>query len=901
MSPRPTLYLIDANAYVHRAYHALPPLTNSHGEPVQALYGFARMLQKLLRQENPDHIVVCFDTPAPTFRHKAFAAYKANRKETDDALKFQLPLARQMAEAWGFPVVAVEGFESDDLIATLADKAAKKGMNAVVVTGDKDALQLVNEHISVLNEFQSVTYHPADVEKKYGLRPDQLVDYFALTGDASDNVPGVPGIGPKTATQILHQFGTLDDALARTREMKDTLRNKLEEHREDALLSRDLVVLNRKVPVPLEPSECLRKTPDRPALTALLRRFEFNSFLDEVAAQEPAARKKPLKVEILRTEKDLHAAVSTFRDSKELGIGVVAIGPSALHAHIVGLALSAGPGAAYYLPVGHSYLGCPAQLPLSSVRDNLSEVLANEKIHKTGHNLKFISLALHRHGVPFQGLGFDILVASYCLNPARVAQNLNALCRDLLGEDLPALPAAEGKKGAKETPPDQMEIPILAEHAAAEAEAALRLRKKMGPLLREKDLHALYFDIELPLVSVLARMEETGIKIDVPYLKGLAREFAAEIAEHEKTIYTLAGETLNLNSPKQLAVLLFEKLKLPVIRRTKTGYSTDEEVLQKLSALHPLPAKLVEYRELSKLKSTFIDALLQLVDPADGRIHTSFNQAVTATGRLSSSDPNLQNIPVRTPHGRRIRQAFVADKGGLLLSADYSQIDLRVLAHVSQDPVLCEAFRHGEDIHAATARELFGLKKGETPTEDQRRVAKTVNFGIVYGQTGFGLAQQIGIPVAEAQRYIDRYFARYAGVHRWIEKILEQARRDGHVTTLLHRIRYLPEIKAPNAAVRQFAERTAMNTPIQGTSADIIKVAMRDLAEWLQTEKHRTRMLLQVHDELLFEVPREEFDAVAAPIRRKMEEAVRLDIPLVVDLKKGVNWFEMEKIPAEKK
>jgi DNA polymerase-1 len=919
--PAQSLYLVDANAYVHRAYHALPPMNNSRGEPTQALFGFARMLLKLLKQQRPDRIAVCFDTAAPTFRHKAYAAYKAHRKETDDALKFQLPLSREMAQTWGFPVLAVEGYEADDLIATMAEKGRKKGFRVVIVTGDKDALQLVDPSVSVLNEHKGILFTPEEVEKKYGLRPDQLVDFFALTGDSSDNVPGVPGVGPKTAVPLLQRYGTLDSLLEHLGELKGSVKEKLESHRESAVMSRSLVVLDRDAPVGLAPEDCLLREGDPAALQALFQRFEFSSLLAEresavagpstsagrsrgpaPAPTEPAA--PPAKnadrvVRTVLTREDLKALGRALRSAEAVAVDVETTGVDALGCSLVGVAAAVKPGEGWYVPIGHKYLGAPEQLPLKAVIAEIAPVLADPKVPKVGQNLKFDHLVLKRHGAPLSGIGFDTLIASYCLNPSRMSHGLKDLARDILAESMTPIEELIGK-GAKQTGMDQAAVEAAAPYAAADAEVVLRLKAKMAPLLQEKGLEKLYYEMELPLVMVLAGMEETGIRVDVPYLRRLAAEFVREIGEIETSIYETAGERLNLNSPKQLAVLLFEKLKLPVVRRTKTGFSTDEEVLQKLSDKHPLPARLLQYRELAKLKSTYIDALLELAHPADGRVHTRFNQAVAATGRLSSSDPNLQNIPIRTEHGRRIRKAFVPEKDWVFLSADYSQIDLRVLAHVSGDPALCEAFRRGEDIHSATAREIFGLAAGEAPTTDQRRVAKSVNFGIVYGQTAYGLSQQIGLGFAEAQSYIDRYFARYAGVKRWIESILETARKDGHVTTLLHRIRYLPEIHAPNTSVRQFAERTAMNTPIQGTSADIIKVAMLDVARDLAKGKSKARLLVQVHDELLFELPAAELKTTAPLIRRRMEEAVKLDIPLVVDLKKGVNWSEMEKIDSDR-
>ncbi|HNC74301.1 MAG TPA: DNA polymerase I, partial [Elusimicrobiota bacterium] len=561
---------------------------------------------------------------------------------------------------------------------------------------------------------------------------------------------------------------------------------------------------------------------------------------------------------------------------------------------LVGIALATRPGEAWYVPVGHRGLGEPPSWPLEKIRPVLGPPLSDPKLPKVGQNLKFDGHVLERHGLPLVGVSFDTLVASYCLNPSRPNHGLKTLALDLLGESMTPIENLIGS-GAKALTMDQVPVERAALYAGADAEVTLRLKALMEKDLRDHRMDRLFHDVEMPLVGILSDMETAGLCLNVPYLQKLSREFGESLAGLEKEIHGLAGETFNVNSPKQLAVVLFEKLKLPVLRKTKPGYSTDEEVLQTLSDRHPLPARVVAYRELAKLKSTYVDGLLELVDPQTHRVHTRLNQAVAATGRLSSSDPNLQNIPIRTDAGRKIRRAFVPSEGNVFLSADYSQIDLRVLAHMSGDPALVRAFRRGEDVHAATARDIFDLGPDAPVTDDQRRVAKSVNFGIVYGQTPFGLSQQLKIPLPQAQEYIRRYLEKYAGVQAWVEATLERARRDGYVTTLLHRRRYLPEINASNGNVRAFAERTAMNTPIQGTSADIIKVAMREVTAWMAKHGGRARLLLQVHDDLLFDVPRGELAALAPAVRRLMESAVPLDVPVVVDLKTGPNWADMKK------
>lgn len=920
-SPK-TLYLIDAHGYLHRAYHALPPLTNSKGEPVGALFGFARMLTKIVRQNRPDRLVVCFDDSAPTFRHKAYAEYKAHRKEIESELKFQLPLARDMVEAWGLPQAVQPGYEADDVIATLAEAGTKKGYAVVVVTADKDALQLVGGTVTVLNEQRGVLYDAAGVEKKYGLRPDQMVDYFALLGDSSDNVPGVPGVGEKTATGLLQQFESLEGVYRHLDEVKGSLKEKLRTHEKEARLSRDLVILDRHVPLPLDLVDC--QVPERPSekLMDFLGRFEFNSLLSELAlapkreekkdplfplessvpARLPPSLRGPIGMEgaspsrvvhTVLTETALERLAKSMASANVLAVDVETTGLDPFVCALVGISLAVQPGEAWYIPVGHAYLGVPLQRTLSSVQKVLAPALADANLPKVGQNLKFDSQVLARAGMPLSPISFDTLVASYCLNPGRQTHGLKTLALDFLGETMTPIDILIGK-GAKRITMDQVKIEDAAAYAGADAEVALRLKTFMEQQLKEKELERLFYEVEMPLVPILSAMEEAGVALDVPYLTGLSKSFERDIQGFEREIHALAGEPVNVNSPKQLAVILFEKLKLPVVRKTKTGFSTDEEVLQKLSAQHPLPAKILAYRELAKLKSTYIDGLLEKVRDS-GRVHTSFNQAVAATGRLSSSEPNLQNIPIRTEYGRQIRRAFVPAAGHVFLSADYSQIDLRVLAHVSGDPAMGAAFRRGDDIHAATARDIFHLGPTDAVTDEQRRVAKSVNFGIVYGQTGFGLSQQLGIPMGQAQAYINAYLEKYAGVKSWIARIIDEARRDGYVTTLLNRRRYLPEIKATNAAVRGFAERTAMNTPIQGTSADIIKIAMRNLAHLIAAKGWKTRMLLQVHDDLLFEVPEGELASVAAPIQTAMESALALDVPVRVDLKTGPNWAEMKR------
>lgn len=888
----PTLYLIDAHAYLHRAYHALPPMNTSRGEPVNAIYGFLRMINKIIRQHKPDYMAVCFDTAAPTFRHKALPTYKATRKETDQALISQFPIARDAVEAMGLARFEQDGYEADDLIAHLSRAGVKQGWDVVIVSGDKDALQLVNERVRVLNEFKDIVFDEDKVKEVWGVAPKQIPEVLALMGDTSDNVPGVKGIGEKTAVKLIQEHGTLEALLEAAPKLKGNVSTLLVSDAEMARKSRELVSLGADVPhLLVDWDSCRVQAPKAETFVPFLQRMEFQAMLKEVLpAQAVDTSKRDYGV--LLTEKDLADWVAKAKTAERLAVDVETTGIDALSVHLVGIALSTQPNSARYIPLRHGGLGEPAQVSLDVAQKHLVPLFQG-KPALYGHNLKYDSLVLKRHGFPLGKLTCDTMVASYVLNPSRNSHGLKDLVLELVGESMTPIEELIGK-GAKQTTMDTVPIEKAAPYACADVDMTLRLADRLEPRIRELGLSKLFYELEMPLVSILGEMEQKGIRIGRSYLQEFGKQLNERIAALEKTIHDLAGEQFNVNSTKQLAVILFEKLKLPVVRKTKTGYSTDEEVLQKLSAHHALPQTLLEYRELQKLYSTYIDSLLEAAGE-DERVHTSFNQTVAATGRLSSSNPNLQNIPIRTENGRLIRKAFIPADGTRLLSADYSQIDLRMLAHISQDTAMCKAFRAGEDIHTATAVEIFGIKPEDVNAE-MRRVAKSINFGIVYGISAFGLSQQLGIAMDVAQGHIKRYFERYPGVKNWIDQILETARREGSVRTLLGRVRFLPEINSGNGAVRGFAERTAMNTPIQGTSADVIKVAMLHLSEARQAGQWVGDMLLQVHDELVFEIPEKEFETSSLVIKKIMENAVALDIPVVVDLKTGPNWTEMKKI-----
>ncbi len=882
------LFLIDGNAYIHRAFHALPPFTTSRGEMVNAVYGFIRMLLKILKKETPDYMAVCFDYPAPTFRHKEYKEYKATRKRTPDELRSQIPLTHEIVRALNLALFEKEGYEADDLIATLSERARKEGIETIIVTGDKDALQLIDKSIRVLNEPKDILYDEKEVKKKTGVTPKQITDFMALMGDQSDNVPGVRGVGPQTATQLIQRFGSIENLYQHLDEIKGKLKERLKDSKEEAFLSKKLVILEKNVPLKFDTSHCKIKPVKREELLGLLHRLEFRSLIAELVTTK---EEKRVSYSTILSKDDFERLLKDLRKAPLLSIDFETTGKDPMVASLVGISLSLKPLSACYIPLIHSYFGAPKQLNKEFVLKELKPVLENERIKKYGQNIKYEFILLKREGIDLKGIYFDTMVASYLLNPAKLNHNLGDIAIEYLSHKMTPINELIGK-GKKEITMDEVEIERVTPYACADADIVLRLAEIMEPKLKEKNLEELFHKVEMPLVKVLAEMERDGVLIDKEYLGSLSKEFALELKKLEKRIYSLAGEEFNINSPKQLSHILFEKLKLPIIEKTKTGYSTKEVVLRELASSHKLPNLLIKYRELAKLKSTYIDALPLLINPIDGRVHTSFNQTVTATGRLSSSEPNLQNIPVRTELGRKIRKAFITQKGYILLSADYSQIDLRVLAHISKDEALRDAFFKDEDIHSRTACEVFGVSKEEV-TPELRRIAKTVNFGLSYGMSPFGLSKDLGIPLKEAEKYITKYFERYSGVKKYIEKIIKEAKEKGYVSTLLKRRRYIPEINSPDFRLSNFAKRAAINTPIQGTSADIIKVAMLEISERIKKEALKTKMIIQIHDELLFEVPEDEVKEVSRLAKEIMEKAMEFKVPIKVDIKMGKNWAEM--------
>jgi DNA polymerase-1 len=905
-SARERLYLIDGNSYIYRAFHAIRHLSNSKGFPTNAVYGFTAMLLKIVREEQPDYLAVAFDSKGPTTRHEYFPRYKATRPPMPEGLVPQIPVIWDLVKAFRIPVLQQQGIEADDLLAAATRAGLGHHLDVVLVSGDKDLLQLVSPRVAVLDTMKEQRWTPEKVELRYGIPPERLVEMMALMGDAIDNVPGVRGVGEKTALELVKQFGTLEELYARLDEVKGDARKKaLAAGRDDAFLSRRLVTLDPEVPVEID-LDALRPTaPDNAAAIAIFKEMEFAKFVRELtpgahSAGEAAAEARGETAEagdgaarpardyrLVTTAGELAALAALLRSSGGFAVDLETTSLEPLRADIVGLSFSTAPHTAWYVPVGHRYLGAPAQLPLPDVLAALGPLLADPGLPKYGQNIKYDALVLGRAGVELAGIGFDTMVASYVINPTRHQHNLAELALEYLGERVTTYAEVAGS-GKKQISFAEVEVGKARDYGGEDADVALRLTRLLAPKIEQLGFRELFYDLELPLVAVLGRMERNGVRIDSQLLRDAAKELDIQLQELMRRVWAIAGVEFNINSPKQLAEILFDKLGLPVVRRTKTGRSTDEDVLTRLAASHELPAEILAWRSLAKLKNTYLDVLPTLVNPETGRVHTSFNQTVTATGRLSSSDPNLQNIPVRTEIGRRIRSAFVAAPGNVLVSADYSQIELRIMAHLSGDADLRSAFEHGEDVHARTAAAIFGGEPGAVSSE-QRRTAKTINFGIIYGMGAFGLSQQLGIDQKQAKEFIERYFERYPGVRAWLDRTVEEARRTGYVETLLGRKRHLPEIQSTNRGVAQFAERMATNTPLQGTAADMIKKAMLAIDRDLPPG---ALMVLQIHDELLFDVPEPLADAVTALVRERMEGVVRLSVPVIVDIGRGPNWAE---------
>jgi len=885
--PKAKLFLIDGNSFCYRAYYAIRSLSNSKGQPTNAVYGFVTMLNKIVKDNEPDMLAVAFDLKGPTFRHKKFEEYKIHRKPMPDDLVSQMPVIKELVRSYNIPIYEIEGYEADDVLATLAKRAEERDIETYIVTGDKDALQLVDSHIKVLSTHkEGLIYDPAKVKEIYGVKPGQITDLLSLMGDSSDNVPGVKGIGEKSAVELISEFGTLEGLLKNVEKVKGESKRKLiSENKETALLSKELTTLDANVPLDIDFNGLKIKEPDREKLFELFKELEFKSLIKDFA---PKGTLKS-QYELISSEKELDSFLGKLKKADEFAFDFETTSTDPMLAEPVGISFSWDTGKAFYIPFNKYF-------DRKSVLSKLKGILEDGKIRKIGQNIKYEYIVLANQGIELKGMAFDTMVASYLLNPSKLNHNLEDISVEYLGHKMTTPIQELLGKGKNAVTMDKVDVEKVSAYCCEDSDVTLRLKKILEREISDKGLEELFYKVEMPLVEVLAVMERNGVKIDEPYLAGLSGEMDRKLEKLTAKIYGMAGEEFNINSPKQLSHILFEKLKLPIIKKTKTGFSTDEDVLTKLASKNPLPETLLLYRELAKLKSTYIDALPAMINPKTGRIHTSFNQTVTATGRLSSSGPNLQNIPVKTEEGRKIRKAFIASsEDNILMSADYSQIELRVLAHLSGDKQLVKAFRDRLDIHAFTASLVFGIKEDEV-TAGMRNMAKTVNFGIIYGMSPFGLSQSLNIDVAKAKEFIDAYFERYPDIKDYLEGLVREAREKGFVTTLLGRRRYIPEINSPDIRIKQFAERMALNTPIQGTAADIIKIAMINIEEKLKKDKFASRMIMQVHDELVFDVAKDERKDVYTIVKHGMENVIELNVPVEAHIEEGKNWLEMEKV-----
>ncbi|AZK48083.1 DNA polymerase I [Paenibacillus lentus] len=882
------LILIDGNSIIYRAFFAMPPLNNSSGLHTNAVYGFTNMLLRLIQDEKPSHIMVAFDAGKVTFRHEGYEDYKGGREKTPSELTEQFPLTRELLDSFGICWFEQPGYEADDIIGTVSKQAEEAGKEVLVVTGDKDMLQVVSDKVKVALTRKGISevepYGPQEIKERYGLIPEQIIDLKGLMGDASDNIPGVPGIGEKTALKLLHQFGSVEEVLARTDELKGKMKENLVQHAEDARLSKRLATIHREVPIDRSFDDMIFRGLKEEKAAPMLRKLEFKSLLERLAFGEGTEASEAADGSVELEEVDVTVVDDTTLTElvKQLPkievMYVESHGDNPHQAEVMGLILSTEE---QHFFVSNEFL-------LSEAAKPIREWLADPQHPKAGYDLHRADLALYWQEISFAGAEHDIQLAAYLLDPTDNNQTISGLAAKY---KLPSVPSDDEVygKGAKFKIPDQE---TLSRHLARKGLAMLRLIPLQKEELKKNEMNRLFYELEMPLSRILADMEKQGIAVNREALAELGREFEAQIEKLETRIYELAGLEFNLNSPKQLGEVLFDKLELPVVKKTKTGYSTDAEVLDKLAPYHEIVQFILEYRQLAKLKSTYVEGLLKEIRPDTGKVHTYYRQTIAATGRLSSQFPNLQNIPIRLEEGRKIRQVFVpSEEGWHILAADYSQIELRVLAHISDDKGLQEAFLHDMDIHTKTAMDVFGVTQDQVDA-NMRRSAKAVNFGIVYGISDYGLSQNLHITRKEAAHFIEQYFEAFQGVRRYMDEIVQEAKRDGYVTTLLERRRYLPEINASNFNLRSFAERTAMNTPIQGTAADIIKLAMVMMDEVMRKHGLKSRMLLQVHDELVFEVPPEELETMNKLVPETMEKALKLSVPLKAEVSSGINWYE---------
>ncbi|RKN85690.1 DNA polymerase I [Paenibacillus ginsengarvi] len=878
------LILIDGNSIASRAFYALPLLSNSSGLHTNAVFGFTTMLLKLIEEEKPTHFLVAFDAGKVTFRHEGYKEYKGGRAKTPPELSEQFPLIRELVESFGIPKFELPGYEADDIIGTMTRLADEKGLSVVVVSGDKDMLQLASEHVTIALTRKGVSevdrFTPEAIQEKYGLVPAQIIDLKGLMGDASDNIPGIPGVGEKTALKFLHEYGTVEEVLARADEISGKIKEKIVEHADDARMSKELATIYRDVPMELQLDELKYDGYDGGTLGAIFRKLEFKSLLEKMDLSGGAgsgADQEAIEFETVTRATLGSSFADRLRDVESIHIEAAGENPHV--SELIGFALHSKDGHNWFVPW---------ELLDSPEAGALRDWLADENAAKTVYDTHRAEVALHWKGITLRGVTFDVLIAAYLLDPTESTHTLDELAGRY---GLPSLQSDDAVfgKGAKFKVPDEK---TLGEFLSRKASLLAKLRPVLQGELEKSEMNRLYYELEFPLAGVLASMEKMGIRVNSDGLRQLGAELGKSIDQLVEGIYKGAGSEFNLNSPKQLGDILFEKLGLPVIKKTKTGYSTDAEVLEKLAPYHDVVSSILIYRQLAKLQSTYVEGLLKEIRPETGKVHTYYQQTIAATGRLSSQFPNLQNIPIRLEEGRKIRKVFVPDEPRwLILAADYSQIELRVLAHISGDEKMKEAFLNDMDVHTKTAMDVFGVSAQEVDA-NMRRQAKAVNFGIVYGISDYGLSQNLNITRKEAAQFIEQYFAVFQGVRRYMDDIVKQARTNGYVTTLLQRRRYLPDINASNFNLRSFAERTAMNSPIQGTAADIIKLAMVQISKRMKDEKLRSRMLLQVHDELVFEVPEDELELMKRLVPEVMESALKLDVPLKVDVNYGVNWYE---------
>jgi DNA polymerase-1 len=916
--PNNKLILVDGSSFLFRAFHAVPPLTNAEGLPTNAVYGVSNMLRKLINDYNTPYVTVVFDAPGKTFRHDMYDQYKAHRPPMPDDLRVQIAPLHELIKSLGLPLIIEHGVEADDVLGSLAQNAARQGFEVVISTGDKDMAQLVTEQITLENSMTNTRMDIAGVEEKFGVKPEQIIDYLALMGDAVDNIPGVPKVGPKTAAKWLQQYGTLDNLIAHATDIKGKIGENLREALPQLPLSRELTTIKCDVALHYSLAELKRSEPDIAALKQQLGNLGFSSWLktlngegsqpsaaaiDSASSKAPATQPLPVMenepasaltrdYQTILSQADFDHWLTKLRQAELFAFDTETTSLNYSEAQIVGVSFTVQAGQAAYLPLMHDYPDAPVQLDRQAVLDVLRPLLEDPNKPKLGQNLKYDAHVLANHGIQLRGIQHDTMLESYVFNSTASKHNMDDLAKHYLGVDTIHFEEVAGK-GAKQIGFQEVPIEQAGEYAAEDADITLRLHQILSKQLQQHPrLWALYNDIEIPLIDVLVRIEENGVLIDSDMLAQQSMELANRMIGIEQQAHDLAGSAFNLGSPKQIQEVLYDRLNLPVLKKTPKGQpSTDESVLQELAVDYALPRLLLEFRGMSKLKSTYTDKLPQQINPKTGRVHTSYHQAVAATGRLSSSDPNLQNIPIRSEEGRKIRQAFIAPPGYKIVAADYSQIELRIMAHLSGDAGLLAAFSQGVDVHSATAAEVFDVPL-EQVTHDLRRSAKAINFGLIYGMSAFGLAQQLGLARNQAQDYINLYFSRYPGVKQYMDTIREQAKQQGFVETIFGRRLYLPDINARNAAQRQYAERTAINAPMQGTAADIIKRAMLACDAWIRDSGADVKMIMQVHDELVFEVAENQLDDSIASLRNIMSAAAELQVPLLVEAGYGDNWDE---------